>query len=101
MTLMNEFIAVLLLIAMLLVLLRAANPTQLFDQILAINTFGTLAILLIIVIGTLSGRDYFIDVALLYALVNFVATIALLVLFNTKGVGWLSFFKDLGKISDD
>lgn len=90
-----------LLIAMLLVLLRAANSVQLFDQILAINTFGTLTILLIIAIGTLSGRAYFIDVALLYALVNFVATIALLTLFNTKGVGWLSFFKNLDKVPDD
>lgn len=90
---MAEVLASLLLFAMLLILLRAAFAAQIFDQVLAINTFGTITILLIIVIGVLSGRDYFIDIALLYALVNFVGMIALLRLFNRKGQGWLSFFK--------
>ena len=91
---MAEVITGLLLFAMLLILLRAAFASQIFDQVLAINTFGTVTILLIIVIGLLSGRDYFIDIALLYALVNFVGMIALLRLFNRKGQGWLSFFKN-------
>ena len=90
---MAEVLAGLLLFAMLLILLRAAFAAQIFDQVLAINTFGTITILLIIVIGVLSGRDYFIDIALLYALVNFVGMIALLRLFNRKEQGWLSFFK--------
>ena len=90
---MAEVIIGLLLFAMLLILLCAACADQIFDQILAINTFATITILLIISIGVLSGRDYFIDIALLYALVNFVGMIALLRLFNRTGQAWLSFFK--------
>ena len=99
---MAETITILLLFAMLLILLRAAFAKQIFDQVLAINTFGTVTILLLISIGVLSGRDYFIDIALLYALVNFVGMIALLRLFNSKGQGWLSFFKTTWKqVADD
>jgi len=86
-------IAGLLLLAMLLILLHASLAPQLFNQALAINTFGTLTILLMIVVGVLSGRDYFIDIALLYALVNFVGMIALLRLFNKKGRSWPAWFK--------
>ena len=98
---MVEVIAVLLLFAMLLILLRAAFAAQIFDLVLAINTFGTVTILLIIVIGVLSGRDYFIDIALLYALVNFVGIVVLLRLFNRKRRGWLSFFKSAGRQPTD
>ena len=88
---MIEVIAFMLLLAMSLVLLHAAVARQIFDQVLAINTFGTITILLIVVIGVLSGRDYFIDIALLYALVNFVSIVTLLRLFDKKGRSWLSF----------
>ena len=99
---MIEVIAGLLLLAMLLVLLYAALARQIFDQVLAINTFGTITILLIVVIGVLSGRDYFIDIALLYALVNFVSVVTLLRLFDKKGRDWLSFSQDKnGKAADD
>ncbi len=90
---MIEVMAGLLLFAMLLVLLHATLAQQIFDQVLAINTFGTITILLIVVIGGLSGRDYFIDIALLYALVNFVSIVTLLRLFDKKGRDWLSFSK--------
>ena len=98
---MAEVIIGLLLFTMLLILLRAAFAAQIFDQVLAINAFGTATILLIIAIGLLSGRDYFIDIALLYALVNFVGMIALLRLFNRKGQGWLSFFKNARRQAAD
>ena len=74
--------------AMLLVLVHTARTGGLFDQILAINVFGTLAIALIAGLGLLSGRGYFIDIALLYALVNFVATIAILRLFGKRRLRW-------------
>ena len=90
---MIEVIAFMLLLAMLLVLWHAAVARQIFDQVLAINTFGTITILLIVVIGVISGRDYFIDIALLYALVNFVSIVTLLRLFDKKGRSWLSFSK--------
>lgn len=77
-----------LLTAMLLVLIHTARARRLFDQVLAINVFGTLSIALIAAIGLLSRRDVFVDIALLYALVNFVATIAILRLFSKRRLRW-------------
>ena len=66
------------LVAMGLALVRAwAGPTV-FDRILALNAFGTKTVLLIAVIGFLSGRPDFLDLALVYALMNFIGVIAVL-----------------------
>ena len=62
--------AVLILISMLLVLVRAFRGPTVFDRILAINSFGTLTVLLIAVHGYLDGRPEFLDLALVYALIN-------------------------------
>ena len=67
-----------LLCAMALLLIRLFIGETPFDRILAANTFGTKTVLLIGVLGFLSGRPDFLDVALLYALINFVGTIAIL-----------------------
>jgi multicomponent Na+:H+ antiporter subunit F len=64
------------LISMLLVLVRAFRGPTVFDRILAINSFGTLTVLLIAVHGYLAGRPEFLDLALVYALINFIGTIA-------------------------
>ena len=92
---MAEMIILSLLFAMFLILLHAGFSKHIFDQVLTINTFGTITILLIVGIGLLSGREYFIDIALLYALVNFVSMIAWLRLFKKKGQGWLAFFNNI------
>lgn len=63
---------------MVLALVRAlAGPSQ-WDRILALNTFGTATVLLIALMGYLSGRPDFVDIALLYALINFIGTFAVL-----------------------
>ena len=49
---------------------------------LAVNSFGTKTVLLLGLIGFLTGRPDFLDIALLYALLNFVATIAILKFFR-------------------
>ncbi len=70
--------AIALLAAMALALLRAFLGPTLFDRILAVNTFGTKTVLMIAVLGFLMGRPEFLDIALLYALINFIGTIAVL-----------------------
>jgi len=65
-----------ILVSMFLVLIRACRGPTVFDRILAINTFGTLTVLLIAVHGYLAGRPEFLDLALVYALINFIGTIA-------------------------
>lgn len=63
---------------MLLALARALKGPTTFDRILAANMFGTKTILLIAVSGFLRGRPDWLDLALVYALVNFAGTIAVL-----------------------
>jgi len=76
-----------ILVVMLIILLRAALGPTVFDRILAINTFGTATVLLIALFGFLTGRPDFMDIALLYALINFISTIAVLKLFRYGNLG--------------
>jgi multicomponent Na+:H+ antiporter subunit F len=66
------------LITMALALLRARLGPTVFDRILALNMFGTKTVLLIVVIGFLTDRPEFLDIGLLYTLMNFVGMVALL-----------------------
>ncbi len=71
-------VAVVLLIAVGLILLRAIRGPTTFDRILAVNTMGTKAVILLAVISFVDGRADFLDIALLYALLNFIATVVIL-----------------------
>ena len=75
------------LVAMGLVLVRACMGPTVYDRILAVNNFGTMTMLIISLMGFLSGRPDFLDIALLYALINFVATIAVLKFFRFGHLG--------------
>ena len=66
------------LVTMGLALVRAARGPTVFDRILALNMFGTKTVLLIAVMGFLTGRPDFLDLALVYALMNFIGVIAVL-----------------------
>jgi multicomponent Na+:H+ antiporter subunit F len=70
------------LVSMGLVLTRAVRGPTIYDRILAVNSFGTATVLLIAVIGFMNGRPDFLDLGLLYALLNFIGTIALLQFFK-------------------
>jgi multicomponent Na+:H+ antiporter subunit F len=76
-----------LLVAMALTLIRAFAGPTLFDRVLAANSFGTKTVLLIGVLGFLTDRPEFLDIALLYALVNFIGTIAVLKFFRYRNLG--------------
>jgi multicomponent Na+:H+ antiporter subunit F len=67
-----------ILVTMFLALSRAIVGPSVFDRILAVNMFGTKTVLLIAVSGFLFGRPEWLDLALLYALMNFIGTIAVL-----------------------
>lgn len=74
--------AIALLMTMCLALVRAFLGPTLFDRILAVNMFGTKTVLILAVLGFLMGRPDFLDIALVYALINFVGTIAMLKYFK-------------------
>jgi len=69
-------------IGMTLAMIRALLGPTLYDRVLALNTFGTKTVLLIAVLGFLAGRPEFLDLALVYALINFIGTIAVLKYFE-------------------
>jgi multicomponent Na+:H+ antiporter subunit F len=66
------------LVTMLLALVRALLGPTVYDRVLAVNMFGTKTVLFISVLGFLSGRPDFLDLALVYALINCIGTIAIL-----------------------
>ena len=69
-----------------LALARALLGPTVYDRILAVNMFGTKTALLLAVIAFLYGRPDFLDLALAYALINFVGVLAVLAFFqNCQG----------------
>lgn len=90
--------AIAVLISMLLALIRGIVGPTIYDRILAVNMFGTKTVLLIAVIGFLSGRPDFLDIALVYALINFVGTIAIMKFFKYSHLGLPHKGEDLGDL---
>ncbi len=76
-----------ILASMTLALVRALLGPTVYDRVMAVNTFGTKTVLLIAVVGFLAGRPEFLDLALVYALINFIGTIAVLKFFEFGDLG--------------
>ncbi|MDZ4368949.1 MAG: monovalent cation/H+ antiporter complex subunit F [Afipia sp.] len=76
-----------LFVAMMMVLIRLFAGPTLYDRVLAVNTFGTLTVLLLGLLGFITERPDFLDIAMLYALINFVSTIAILKFFRYRALG--------------
>jgi multicomponent Na+:H+ antiporter subunit F len=73
-----------LLVGMGLLLVRLLSGPTLYDRALAANAAGTKAVLLICVLCFLADRPIFLDIAIAYAMINFVTTIALLKFFRYR-----------------
>jgi multicomponent Na+:H+ antiporter subunit F len=71
-----------ILVALALVIVRAIRGPTVFDRVLAGNTVGSLAILLLAVVGFLTGRPEFLDIGLTYGLLNLIGTLAVLKFFR-------------------
>ncbi len=68
-----------IMLCMALVMARALLGPTVYDRILAVNAFGTKTVLIIALWGFQAGQpDFFIDIALVYTLINFISTIAVL-----------------------
>lgn len=67
-----------ILVVMIMAITRAIMGPTLYDRILAVNMFGTKTVLLISVLGFVMGRPEFLDIAIVYALINFISVIAVL-----------------------
>ncbi len=76
-----------LFVSVLMVMVRIFGGPTLYDRILAVNSFGTLTVLILSALGFVTGRSDFLDIAMLYALINFIATIAMLKFFRYRSFG--------------
>jgi multicomponent Na+:H+ antiporter subunit F len=71
-------VSVVILVAVAIGLVRAFRGPTLYDRVLAANMIGTLTVLMVAVLGFMTGRPEFLDIALVYVLISFVSTIAVL-----------------------
>ena len=71
-------VSVVILIAIAVGLVRAFRGPTLYDRVMAANMIGTLTVLMVAVLGFMTGRPEFLDIALVYVLISFVSTIAVL-----------------------
>jgi multicomponent Na+:H+ antiporter subunit F len=75
-----------LLVAMGLMIVRLLRGPTAYDRVLAVNSFGTKTVLMIALMGFAVGRPDFLDVAIVYALINFISTIALMKVFRLRSL---------------
>lgn len=71
-----------ILAALTLGVVRALKGPTVFDRVLAANAIGTGAIMLLALFGFLTGRPEFLDIGILYALLNIIGTLAVLKFFR-------------------
>lgn len=79
--------AIAILVALVLALVRAIAGPTVFDRALAANSIGTLAMMMLAVFGFLTERPEFLDLAILYGLLNVIGTIAVLKFFRYGDLG--------------
>jgi len=79
--------ALALLVTLVLILVRTAMGPTVFDRAQAGNSVGTVAMLLLAVLGFLNGRPEFLDLAIVYGLLNVIGTIAVLKYFRQGNLG--------------
>ena len=70
------------LVSLVLAMVRAIMGPSMFDRVLAANSTATLAVLSLSLLGFVTGRPDFLDIAILYTLLNLVGTIAVLKYFH-------------------
>lgn len=83
----NLAVAFFVLVSMALMLARLIGGPTLYDRLLAVNSFGTKTVLFLCVFCFVIGRSDGLDIAILYALMNFIGTIAVLKFFNYRALG--------------
>lgn len=84
---MFETAIIAILVSLALAVWRALAGPTVFDRLLAANAIGTGTILLLALFGFMTGRPEFLDIGILYALLNMIGTFAVLKFFRYGGLG--------------
>jgi multicomponent Na+:H+ antiporter subunit F len=74
--------AVAILTTMILAIVRVLLGPTVYDRIMAVNMFGTKTVLIIAVIAFITDRHDLLDIAIVYALINFIGIVAVLKFFE-------------------
>ena len=77
-------VSAVILVSIAIGLVRAFRGPTLYDRVMAANMIGTLTVLMVSVLGFMTGRPEFLDIALVYVLISFVSTIAVLRVVTTR-----------------
>ena len=80
-------VTIAIVVTMALALIRGLCGPTIYDRILALNMFGTVTVMLLSVLALAVGRPDFLDIAMIYALMNFIGTTALLKFFRYGDLG--------------
>ena len=80
-------VIIVVLISVLIIMIRAINGPTAYDRILAANSFGTKTVVMIALLSESANDTMYIDVALVYALINYIATIGIMKYFKYRSLG--------------
>jgi multicomponent Na+:H+ antiporter subunit F len=72
------------LVTMAMAMLRGLLGPSIYDRVLAMNMFGTKTVLLVALVAFIYERPDFLDLALAYALINFIGVLAILQFFQYR-----------------
>ncbi len=70
-------ISLLILVSIILSLYRGLVGPGVFNRVAAVNVIGTKTVALLTILGYLFERPHFFDIALLYAMLNFIGTLVI------------------------
>lgn len=74
---MFHIILIILAVMLMLCLIRAARGPRVADRLVAVNMMGTMIICSIVILGVLMDEGYLADIALIYAMISFLAVVVL------------------------
>ncbi len=71
-------VALVIVFSSIIALYRAISGPTIYDRVLAVNVIGTKTVLVLVLVEFIYERPEFLDIALVYAIINFIGTIAFL-----------------------
>lgn len=72
-----HIILIILAIMLMLCLIRAVIGPRIADRLVAVNMMGTMIMCIIVILGVIMNEGYLADIALIYAMISFLAVVVL------------------------
>ena len=72
-----HIILVILAVMLVLCLIRAVIGPRVADRLVSVNMMGTMIMCIIVILGVIMNEGYLADIALIYAMISFLAVVVL------------------------